>query len=377
MRLPRSAIGLIAGLGVLAIGCGAAATDRLSNAPETLEPPPITSDSSLSSSPTPVIESPLTTVEIVRQVRSSVVRIDIDAIDVDEAGEPVTTHGVGTGVIIDPSGLIITNNHVVAGQGLRDIEIIVTLSDSRQVAARIVGADPPTDLAVIQIDAEGLNAARLGDSASLEVGANVVAIGHALGLAGEPSVTRGVVSAKNRAIRLEPYSIGGAIQTDASINPGNSGGPLVDEFGRVIGINTAVIDGTSDIGFAISIDLAKSVVEELLANGKVQRAFLGAILIDVTPEAAANFSLPTRTGAAITVVEPDSPAATAGLEAFDIIIEISGNPVRNTGDLLQILSEYDRGATLSVTYYRDSELRNTIVILKMVAFDSTPADSGL
>ncbi len=339
-----------------------------------VESPASVSDATQTVPVIPVVESPLSTVEIVRRVNSSVVRIDVDAIDVDEPDGPVPTPWVGTGLIIDSSGLIITNNHVVAGDDLQDIEIVVTLSDARQFPARIVGTDPPTDLALIRIDASGLSSATLGDSGSLEVGANVVAIGHALGLAGEPSVIRGVVSAKNRAIRLQPSSIGGAIQTDASINPGNSGGPLVDEFARVIGINTAVIDGTADIGFAISIDLAKSIVEELLSHGKVQRAFLGAILIDVTPQAAASFSLPTRTGAAIRVVEPNSPAATAGLEAFDIIIEVSGKPVRNSGDLLQILSEYDRGAALSVTFYRDSELRETLVILKTASFDPAASE---
>ena len=373
MRLPRFFIGLTAATAVLAIGCGAAARDGSTDTPTVVESPASVSDLAQTLPVNPVVESPLSTVEIVRRVNSSVVRIDVDAdvdaIDVDEPSGPQSTHGVGTGLIIDSSGLIITNNHVVAGDDLQDIEIVVTLSDARQFPARIVGTDPPTDLALIRIDAPGLSSATLGDSGTLEVGADVVAIGHALGLAGEPSVTRGVVSAKNRAIRLEPYSIGGAIQTDASINPGNSGGPLVDEFGRVIGINTAVIDGTADIGFAISIDLAKSIVEELLAHGKVQRAFLGAILVDVTPEAAANFSLPTRTGAAISVVEPNSPAATAGLEAFDIIIEVSGKAVRNSGDLLQILSEYDRGAALRVTFYRDSQLQETLVILKTASFD--------
>lgn len=373
MRLPRFFIGLTAATAVLAIGCGAAARDGSTDTPTVVESPASVSDLAQTLPVNPVVESPLSTVEIVRRVNSSVVRIDVDAdvdaIDVDEPSGPQSTHGVGTGLIIDSSGLIITNNHVVAGDDLQDIEIVVTLSDARQFPARIVGTDPPTDLALIRIDAPGLSSATLGDSGTLEVGADVVAIGHALGLAGEPSVTRGVVSAKNRAIRLEPYSIGGAIQTDASINPGNSGGPLVDEFGRVIGINTAVIDGTADIGFAISIDLAKSIVEELLAHGKVQRAFLGAILVDVTLEAAANFSLPTRTGAAISVVEPNSPAATAGLEAFDIIIEVSGKAVRNSGDLLQILSEYDRGAALRVTFYRDSQLQETLVILKTASFD--------
>ena len=374
MRLPRFFIGLTAATAVLAIGCGAAVRDGSTDTSTLVESPASVSDATQTVPVNPVVESPLSTVEIVRRVNSSVVRIDVDAIDVDEPDGPVPTPWVGTGLIIDSSGLIITNNHVVAGDDLQDIEIVVTLSDARQFPARIVGTDPPTDLALIRIDASGLSLATLGDSGSLEVGANVVAIGHALGLAGEPSVTRGVVSAKNRAIRLQPYSIGGAIQTDASINPGNSGGPLVDEFARVIGINTAVIDGTADIGFAISIDLAKSIVEELLSHGKVQRAFLGAILIDVTPQAAASFSLPTRTGAAIRVVEPNSPAATAGLEAFDIIIEVSGKPVRNSGDLLQILSEYDRGAALSVTFYRDSELRETLVILKTASFDPAASE---
>ena len=154
-----------------------------------------------------------------------------------------------------------------------------------------------------------------------------------------------------------------AIQTDASINPGNSGGPLVDVFGQVVGINTAVIKETSNIGLAISIDLVKSVVEELLVFGSVERSFLGVSLVDVTPDVAANLDLPTTTGAAVTSIEPGSPADSAGLQPEDIIIRLSDKPVANSGDVLQVLSAYDSGTTLVITFYRDDELRQADVTL--------------
>ncbi len=300
--------------------------------------------------------------ETVRKLRPSVVRVEAESITLDASGR--SSRGVGTGVIIDSEGHIVTNNHVVVDEDGNDSRISVTLADGRTLAAEIVGRDPATDLAVLKIDGQGFQPVIFGQASNLEVGADVVAIGHALGLAGEPTVTRGIVSAKDRAIRAGQYSISGAIQTDASINPGNSGGPLVDVFGQVVGINTAVIKETSNIGLAISIDLVKSVVEELLVFGSVERSFLGVSLVDVTPDVAANLDLPTTTGAAFTSIEPGSPADSAGLQPEDIIIRLSDKPVANSGDVLQVLSAaYDSGTTLVITFYRDDELRQADVTL--------------
>ena len=313
--------------------------------------------------PTPEPGTELSTREIVRLLRPSVVRIVTGGAALGDFDRATPPQGLATGVIVDEQGHIITNHHVLrVGDELAD-RIIVTLHDERSFPARIVGTDGPTDLAVIKIDADGLVPAVLGESASLEVGAEVVAIGHALGLAGDPTVTRGVVSAKDRAIRQQPYSIGGAIQTDASINPGNSGGPLVDVFGRVVGINTAIIQGAQNIGFAISIDLAKPILQELLAQGEVRRARLGASVIDITPSLAVAFGLPTESGVGITGVDSDSPADAAGLAVEDIIVRFAGRQVANSGDLLQALNAHQAGDTVAIQFFRGTRLLEARVTL--------------
>lgn len=357
----RALLGLIATVALFAIAC-ASATGQVSND----ESGEITSAEAsaatrLEQSVTDSPKTQLSVSETVRKLRPSVVRVEAESITLDASGR--SSRGVGTGVIIDSEGHIVTNNHVVVDEDGNDSRISVTLADGRTLAAEIVGRDPATDLAVLKIDGQGFQPVIFGQASNLEVGADVVAIGHALGLAGEPTVTRGIVSAKDRAIRAGQYSISGAIQTDASINPGNSGGPLVDVFGQVVGINTAVIKETSNIGLAISIDLVKSVVEELLVFGSVERSFLGVSLVDVTPDVAANLDLPTTTGAAVTSIEPGSPADSAGLQPEDIIIRLSDKPVANSGDVLQVLSAYDSGTTLVITFYRDDELRQADVTL--------------
>jgi serine protease Do len=193
----------------------------------------------------------LTTPQIVQKMRPSVVKVRTQSNGQDIFGQVVPSQGTGTGVIIDTAGHIITNNHVVrAGGDTIANTITVTLSNGSKVPATVVGTDPQTDLAVIKISSTGLTPAVLGDVSSLPVGSDVVAIGYALDLEGDPTVTRGVISAKGRTIQEQTVSINDAIQTDAGINPGNSGGPLVDTQGRVIGINTAIIQGSQNIGFS-------------------------------------------------------------------------------------------------------------------------------
>ena len=352
----KAAFGLTAGLALLATACSGG-----SDGPSSSVPTATSTAQAQASFALP--NAALSVSEIVRQLRPSVVRIDVVATIRDASGQSSRAGGVGTGVIIDDEGHIVTNNHVVTQQDGTVTAITVTLSDECTFEADIVGTDPPTDLAVLKIDGSGLIPAPLGVSSSLEVGADVIAIGHALGLAGEPTVTRGVVSAKNRAIRQQPYSISGAIQTDASINPGNSGGPLVDAFGNVVGINTAVIVDSTNIGFAISIDLAKPIVRQILASGQVQRAFLGVTVVDITPDIASSFGLPTRTGAAIMDVVPGSPAAVAGLQERDIVVLVSDRPIMNSGDFLQVLSTYEAGATFTIEFIRAGDLRETTVTL--------------
>jgi S1-C subfamily serine protease len=307
----------------------------------------------------------LTTPEIVRLLEPSVVHVLIEGTTFSVFGQPMATEGVGTGVIIDDAGHILTNNHVVfIDSGTPAQRITVTLSDGRQFQADLVGGDRPTDLAVLKIDAENLTPASLGDTAQLQVGDDVVAIGHALDLAGGPTVTRGVVSAKDRLIQEDPYIIPGAIQTDAPINPGNSGGPLVNMYGEVVGITTQVIRGTAEgIGFAISIDTAKPIAQDLIEKGQVERGYLGINMVNITPAIAEEYDLAVDSGVGIGSVQTDSPADLAGLAAGDIIVKAAGREIKNSGDLLGVLTEHRAGETVTIEYYRDGDLEEAEVTL--------------
>jgi len=301
--------------------------------------------------------------DIVRLLRPSVVRVQTEGASFDILGRPVPTQGVGTGVIIDDQGRIVTNNHVVRLNNRLASRIVVTLSDDRTLSAEVVGTDAPTDLAVLKIDATDLTPAKLGDVSLLEVGEEVVAIGYALDLPGGPTVTQGVVSAKGRVIEESTYSIVDAIQTDASINPGNSGGPLVNRYGEVVGINTAIIGQAQNIGFSISIDLAKPLVQEIIENGFVSRGFLGVNVVDVTPSVAASFDLPVDRGVGVAVVDSGSPADEAGLRVNDIIVRLGDQTIASSGDLLQALTKFRAGDTVTIAFYRDSQLQEEEVTL--------------
>jgi S1-C subfamily serine protease len=290
---------------------------------------------------------PMPTVELVERLRPSVVHIQADS-------------SVGTGFIIDEEGTIVTNNHVVAGAS----RIEVTLSDGRTFDVRDVAVDPPTDLAVLDIDANNLKAAPLGRSEDLRVGEDVIAIGHALNLPGGPTVTKGVVSALNRTIEEGGISIPDAIQTDASINPGNSGGPLVNSRGEVVGITTAVIRGTAEgIGLAISIDSARPIIDELARNGSVDRGRLGVRIAPLDAFSAVTCDVQVQSGVLIGAVEPGSPADKAGLRACDVITRVADIKINNTGDLFRALTENRAGETVEVEYNRQGDERTTEVTL--------------
>ena len=358
MRLLAILSAIFAVVAVMAVACGD------DGAGPTQTPSPTASPGAAT---TPGGERiPLTTVEIVRLLRPSVVHVLIEGTAFSVFGQPIPTEGVGTGFIIDDEGHIVTNNHVVFINGERPAQkITVTLSDGRQFQADLVGGDRPTDLAVLKIDAENLTPASLGDTAELQVGDDVVAIGHALDLPGGPTVTRGVVSAKERLIQEDPFMIPGAIQTDAPINPGNSGGPLVNKYGEVVGITTQVIRGTAEgIGFAISIDTVKPIVAELIDKGQVERGYLGINLINITPGIAEEFDLAVDSGVGIGSVQDGSPADRAGLIAGDIIIGAAGEEIKNSGDLLKVLTEHRAGETVTIEYYRDGDLEEAEVTLE-------------
>ena len=340
--------------------------DEQSPTPETTGTAPAATASPASASPTAVPTrsgAPLSVPDIVRLLRPSVVRVQTEGASFDILGRPVPSGGVGTGVIIDQEGHIVTNDHVVSLDGGLASHVTVTLSDNRTVTAQIVGTDAPTDLAVLTIDATNLTPATLGDVGDLQVGEDVVAIGYALDLPGGPTVTKGVVSAKGRTIQEANYSISDAIQTDASINPGNSGGPLVDDYGEVVGIDTAIISQAQNIGFAISIDLAKPLVQEIIQNGFVSRGFLGINVVDVTPSVAASFNLPVDSGVGVAEVTSGSPADSAGLRVGDIIVRLGDQTIASGGDLTQALTKYRAGDKITAVFYRDSQQQETEVTL--------------
>src|SRR6202050_4128308 len=246
--------------------------------------------------------------------------------------QPQIEHGIGSGVIISPDGYIVTNNHVIDGA----VDIRVTMTDRRILPAKLIGADPLTDLAVIKIEGSNLPSVPLGDSPQRHPGQTVLAFGNPLGF--RFTVTRGIVSALNRPnpFAADRRSPGQFIQTDAAINPGNSGGPLVNAHGEVVGINTFLVSetgGFSGMGFAIPAQIVKPTVDSLIKYGKVSPGYIGTGISDVTPEEAKFFHVDNASGAVVTQVEPNSPGAKAGLKVGDVITELNGKAVSDAGEL--------------------------------------------
>ena len=259
--------------------------------------------------------------------------------------------GLGSGFITSKDGYILTNNHVVANAD----EIKVTLADKREFGAKVIGTDPKTDVAVIKIEGEDLPTAALGDSSRLEVGDWAIAIGTPFGLS--QTVTAGIISAEGRAnIGINDYE--DFIQTDAAINPGNSGGPLVNIDGEVIGINTAIYSrsgGYQGIGFAIPINMAKSVMESLITKGKVVRGWLGVMIQPVTPQIAKGFGLKEAKGTLVGDVLKDGPAEKAGLERGDVILSFDGQAVDGPNALKNIVAGTEVGKEVDVLVIRDGK----------------------
>ena len=261
-----------------------------------------------------------------------------------------TVRSMGSGFIINAAGYIVTNNHVVEGA----TDIRVKMADGRDMAAKVVGRDPKTDLALIKVEASGLPVIPLGDSTKLQVGEPVMAIGNPFGL--EQTVTTGIVSATGRVIGQGPYD--DFIQTDASINPGNSGGPLINGQGQAVGINAAIFSqsgGSVGIGFAIPIDQAKSVVTQLAGSGKVTRGWLGVTIQPLTAELARGFNVTEGTGALVAGVQDKSPAARAGIKAGDIITQYDGQKVSKSADLPKLVAATPVGRQVPVTVVREGK----------------------
>lgn len=277
-----------------------------------------------------------------------------------------TQRGTGTGVIVAESGIVVTNNHVVRGAE----EIQVTLKDGRVFTAELVGADEKTDIALLRIEADDLQAATLADSDLTEVGQWVLAIGSPFQL--EQTVTAGIVSAKSRGdVGITDYE--DFIQTDAAINPGNSGGPLVDLKGRVIGINTAIASKTGasmGVGFAIPSNMVRSVVESILENGEVSRGQLGAMISNLTPELATTFNYHSTQGVLINDVLPKSAAAKAGLKPGDIVTHYNGHEMTKQHQLRSSVARSKPGSENTLTVFRDGEIVQVKVRLGKLDEDS-------
>ena len=288
-------------------------------------------------------------IRVVEQVGPAVVSIAVKK--QNDARHPEGM-GAGSGVIIAPDGFILTNNHVIEHAN----EIEIGLTDGNTLPARLVGTDPATDLAIVRADANGLPAAQLGDSASLRVGQLVIAIGNPLGFSN--TVSTGVISALGRALRGQSGRlIENIIQTSVPLNPGNSGGPLVDSRGRVVGVTTAMIAAAQGIGFAVPMNTAKFVVGELVTRGKVRRAYLG-LAGQTTPigrRLQRYFELPNATTVQIVSIEPNEPAARAGLREGDRIVAVNGQSVATVDDIHHILANHSVGTVLTVTILRGVE----------------------
>jgi serine protease Do len=284
-------------------------------------------------------------------------------------------HGLGSGVVISPDGYIVTNNHVIDGA----VDIRVTMTDRRILPAKLIGADPLTDLAVIKIDGVNLPSVPLGDSTQLHPGQTVLAFGNPLGF--RFTVTRGIVSALNRPnpFAADRRSPGQFIQTDAAINPGNSGGPLVNAHGEVIGINTFLVSetgGFSGMGFAIPAQIVKPTVESLIKYGKVSHGYIGIGISDVTPDEAKFFHVDNASGAVVTQVEPNSPGAKAGLKVGDVITELNGKAVSDAGELQVEVGQKQPETTLHLKALRDGNPVDVPVTLEAMGKSNNDTQSA-
>jgi serine protease Do len=273
---------------------------------------------------------------------------------------PQREQSLGSGVIVTSDGTILTNNHVIDGAS----DIKVYLSDKRQYTAKLIGSDPMTDIAVLKIDASSLATLPLGDSSKLQVGDVVLAIGEPFGLGG--TATMGIVSATGRGgLGIENYE--DFIQTDAAINPGNSGGAMIDLHGSLIGINTAILagngGGNQGIGFAIPINMARKVMDQIASHGKVVRGYMGVHIQDLTPDLAKQFGLSQASGVLISDVESGKPADRAGIRKGDIILALNGETVDSANPLRLAISQTSPGSTIKLTIWRDGKTQDINVTL--------------
>ena len=350
---------------LLATGCGSGTSVSRTAAPVVGAPPFEAAARSPGPEQTPQ--------QVVRIVTPSVVRVRIGGSRLGVFGSVAQQSSTGTGIVLDSQGHILTNNHVVTNDSDRVAsDIMVDLASGKSLPAKLVGRDPTTDLAVLQIKASNLTPAGFVPAGSMVVGEPVLAIGYALNIEGAPTVTAGVISALNRIIpetlrssggTTSSVQISGAIQTDAAINPGNSGGPLVNMRSEVVGINTASSGTNRGIFFAISSDVAQPIVKQLIAKGRIDRGYMGVEVQTLTVEAARSQQLPVTSGIRIITVTRNAPADKAGLRSGDVIVKLGAREIHNAGDLEQALALDPPSTKVDVVYYRDKNQRTVGITL--------------
>ncbi len=320
-----------------------------------------------------IVQESSAVVDVAKKVSPSVVSITSKAVTTSFFGRSQASEGQGTGIILTSDGLILTNNHVISGSQ----SLTVFTSNGKQYPATVVAADPNNDYAFIRIKTSGLTAAKLGDSASVQIGQHVIAIGNALGQF-QNTVTDGIISGKGRPVTASDSGSGdGAenlqnlFQTDAAINPGNSGGPLVDLNGSVIGMNTAVAGNAQNIGFAIPVDEIKAAIASVEKQGKIEKPYLGVRYILITQAFARANNMSVTKGAFIIgdsqnlAVLPNSPASKAGLKDGDIVTKIENQEIDQDHTLTSLLSKRKVGDKVKLTYIRDGKTATTTATLEL------------
>jgi serine protease Do len=372
VALGAAGLGFAHSIEKVAASTSAALTDKSANPPATLKLAAVDEGASKTSF-APIVKAVLPSV--VNISSSKVVKASADGMEqlqMDpmfrqffgqggmEAPKDHREKALGSGVIVSPEGYILTNNHVVDGA----TDVKVTLSDKREFQAHIVGTDPKTDVALLKIDASNLVPITIGDSTKVEVGDVAIAVGDPFGVG--QTVTKGIISAKGRGgLGIEDYE--DFLQTDAPINPGNSGGALVNDRGELIGINTAILShgsgGSQGIGFAIPANLAREVMDQLLKNGKVVRAYIGILPQDVTPSMAKAFGEKEAKGVVVGDVTAGSPAQNSGLQRGDIILELNGKPIADSNQLRMTISMMTPGSSIKLKTVRNGDERDVTIKL--------------
>ncbi len=287
-------------------------------------------------------------IDAVEKVKPSVVSIGSLKLSRSFLFQPLPVKGLGSGFIVRSDGYVVTNSHVIERAG----KIEVSMVNGKVLEGRVVGLDKQTDIAIVKVEGEEYPEIKLGNSDNLRVGQIVLAIGNPFGLAGEPTVTLGVISALNRSIQTNRGTYEGLIQTDAAINPGNSGGPLINLKGEVVGINTAVIAYAQGIGFAIPINPAKKVVKDIVTYGRVIRPWLGVYTITVNKALADYYNLPVEKGCLIVEVAPSGPAEELGIRPGDIIYALDSVELKTSSDLRKEIGNRKPGDEIELTIIR-------------------------